>query len=161
MPENKEHTWRLKLLRSLDLIRVLDLERLCFSCPWTETQLKGAFALKEFQAWGLVREQRLGAYMSFYHLPPEMEILNLGVHPDLRRQGLASRLLGSVLQEAGKSGIHYVHLEVRVSNMAAQELYAKHGFKMMGIRKAYYPDTKEDALVLRLDKLGQIMPGQQ
>lgn len=150
-PMNDVH---IVMLDSRDAADLGLMERMCFSCPWSEEQLRAAFGLREFKVMGLKEGsdpagQRLLGYLSFYHLPPEMEILNLAVHPFHRRTGLATRLLGHALQWAAKRGIHYVHLEVRVSNKAARNLYAAHGFTQMGTRKNYYPDTREDALVMR------------
>jgi ribosomal-protein-alanine N-acetyltransferase len=157
---------RMVMLDSRDAANLVLMERLCFTCPWSEEQLRAAFGLREFKVLGLreggnqdSKAQRgLLGYLSFYHLPPEMEILNLAVHPFHRRQGLGAGLLGHALQWAEKRGIHYVHLEVRVSNTAARNLYAAHGFTHMGTRKNYYPDTREDALVMRRHLTGAASP---
>jgi len=80
-----------------------------------------------------------------------MEILNLAVAPEYRRRGLASRLLGLVLKIGKRLGVARVFLEVRESNVAARALYCRQGFGQVGVRKGYYPDNMEDALVQRLD----------
>ncbi len=95
--------------------------------------------------------EKLAAYATVYIVPPEMEILNIAVVPAMRRQGFGSRILRLVLQIAGKMGIQRTFLEVRENNVAAQTLYTSAGFETVGIRPGYYPDTGENALLMRLD----------
>lgn len=132
---------------------VLELERLCFSHPWSREQFDLAFGQRIFHVFGLREPDsgRLLAYLAFYHAVDQMEILNLAVRPELRRQGLGARLLGLVLQIGRKMGIHKAYLEVRRTNRAARALYAGFGFARVGVREGYYPDTGEDALVMCLD----------
>ncbi len=138
-------------LGEADIPEVLALERLCFRTPWNERQFRLAFDQKLFHVFGFRESGRLVAYLACYHTQEEMEILNLAVTPERRRRGLGRRLLGLVLQIGQKMGMEKVHLEVRRGNLAAQRLYAGFGFRQVGLRKAYYPDTGEDALVLGLD----------
>jgi len=134
-----------------DLEQLLHLERQCFSHPWTAKQFNLALEQELFNVFGFKHEAALLAYLSFYQTGEEMEIFNLGVSPSLRRQGLGGRLLGLVLQIGRKMGITYAFLEVRESNTPARNLYAGYGFSQVGVRRKYYPDNGEDALVLRLD----------
>jgi len=80
-----------------------------------------------------------------------MEILNLAVHPDYRKKGLATSLLQRAFEICKKKGIAKSFLDVKVSNTPAIELYKKFGYVQIGVRKKYYPDTKEDALLFRHD----------
>ncbi len=143
-------------LGSVDLEQILALEKQCFSCPWNEKQFRLALDQKMFNIFGLREHGRLLAYLSLYHIGEEMEILNLAVTPARRRQGLGSRLLGLVLQIGRNMGIEHVLLEVRESNVAARSLYAGLGFRQVGVRRRYYPDNGEDALLLRLE-LGEAL----
>ena len=93
-------------------------------------------------------ELRLLAYISMYHNADELEILNLAVLPAQRRQGHGQELVRQSLTRAVKLGIKRAVLEVRSGNTAALALYARTGFRQIGLRKAYYADTEEDALVL-------------
>lgn len=133
-----------------DLPRVLALETLCFSHPWTEEQYRLALKERLFRVVGLRRAGELVAYCSFYHAAGEMEILNLATDPAHRRQGLARLLLRTVLRAGRQWGMERVLLEVRVSNRAARRLYHGLGFRRVGARLNYYPDNGEDALVLAL-----------
>lgn len=138
-------------LDASDLEQLLLLERRCFSWPWSAEQFNLALEQELFNVFGFKYNSLLVAYLSLYHTGDEMEIFNLGVLPQLRRRGFAKRLLGLVLQIGRKMGIRYAFLEVRESNQAARALYGGFGFSQVGLRKGYYPDNGEDALVLRLD----------
>lgn len=130
-----------------DADSMANLERRCFGLPWSRGQCGAALRQKSFAAFGLWSGEWLIAYISCYHTDEELEILNLGVVPEERRKGHASRLLGLLLQAAAKMGMQKAVLEVRESNAAAMALYVKHGFRQCGIRPRYYPDTNEDALI--------------
>lgn len=130
-----------------DIAEVAALEKCCFSMPWQEQQFKLAFEQKVFSIFGLRRNARLIAYVAVYNTPYELEILNIATHPDCRRQGLGKRLLGLMLNIGIKMGIENSVLEVRRSNFAAIALYESFGFTQCGIRRHYYTDTNEDALV--------------
>jgi len=80
-----------------------------------------------------------------------MEILNLAVLPDFRKLGLATALLRRGFEVCKKMGIAQSFLDVKISNTPAIELYKKFGYVQIGVRKKYYPDTKEDALLFRYD----------
>lgn len=123
------------------------LEKSCFSLPWSEAQCRTAFGQKAFAAFGLWQAEELFAYISLYHTPDEVEILNLAVSPEKRRQGHGRRILELLLQVVCKMGIPKVLLEVRRTNRPAIALYESCGFNRVGIRPHYYEDTKEDALI--------------
>nr|WP_167940978.1 ribosomal protein S18-alanine N-acetyltransferase [Desulfobaculum xiamenense] len=134
-----------------DIDALVELERECFSHPWGAEQFRLGLENKVFHVFGLRRAGVIVAYCSMYIIVDEAEVLNIAVRPELRRQGLGSRLLRIVLQICRKMGIHNARLEVRVSNVAARNLYANFGFEQVGIRTGYYPDTGEDALLMTLD----------
>ena len=144
-----------------NLDALAELERLCFTLPWSREQLAGHLAVPNFAAFGLRAppRQRSGtegcapdapllAYLSFYHNPDELEILNLAVAPEWRGRGCATRMLRLVLRMAAKRGIGRAVLEVRSGNLPALALYAGQGFTQIGRRPGYYHDSGEDALVL-------------
>lgn len=124
-----------------------ELESACFSMPWSLAQCRGALAQNNFAALGHWRGERLVAYVSFFHNPDEIEIVNLAVHPFARRRGHGRSVLCLLLQEGRKMGMRKISLEVRERNQAAISLYEGAGFKLAGQRKRYYPDTGESALV--------------
>jgi ribosomal-protein-alanine N-acetyltransferase len=134
-----------------DLDDLVTLEKVCFPHAWTEQQFWLCLKQKVYYIFGLKKKSKLTAYISFYHMADEMEILKLAVHPAHRRKGLGKHLLGLVLQNCIKMGIEQAYLEVRRSNTAAYALYTGFGFIQTGVRKEYYPDNKEDALILFLN----------
>lgn len=90
-------------------------------------------------------------YCVLWVIRDEAHILNLAVHPDARRQGVASAMLRSGIDAARSAGARILYLEVRKSNDAAQNLYEGFGFKQVGVRPRYYEDNREDALVMLLE----------
>lgn len=130
-----------------DCEAMADLERECFSLPWTAAQCQSALGQKSFAAFGIWDGADLKAYISLFHIEQEMEIINVAVRRECRRMGLGSRILSLVLQAAGKMGMQKAVLEVRGSNRPAIALYEKLGFGYCGKRDRYYPDTGEDALI--------------
>ena len=94
-------------------------------------------------------------YSGFWLIQDEAHITTLAVHPDQRRQKIGERLLINNIIEARKLGAHWMTLEVRVSNVAAQELYYKYAFRKLGLRPRYYQDNSEDALILWTDRISE------
>lgn len=131
-----------------DLDELLVLERECFSAPWGREQYALGLEKGAFHVFGLKHGDRLAAYASFLVAAGEMEVLNIAVAPDYRRKGVARRLLGLVLGISGAMGAKKAFLEVREGNRAARALYEGAGFEQVGLRRGYYPDTGEDALLL-------------
>lgn len=124
------------------------LEARCFPDPWDEPTFVAAFARPIFAAFGLAGGDGLSAYCTVHVVLDELEIINIAVAPEFRSRGLGTKLLGFVLQHADKLGINRAYLEVRAGNLPARKLYARHGFAVVGLRKGYYADTGEDALVM-------------
>ncbi len=87
-------------------------------------------------------------YMGLWKIIDEAHITNLAIHPQYRRKGAARALLLNGLEECYKDKIKYLTLEVRVSNEAAIKLYESFGFKSLGVRKKYYQNNNEDALIM-------------
>ena len=90
-------------------------------------------------------------YTVLWVIRDEAHILNLAVHPDARRQGVASSMLRASIESATNQGARILYLEVRRSNTAAQKLYEGFGFRQVGVRPKYYEDNREDALVMLLE----------
>ena len=102
--------------------------------------------------------ERVVAYLIVWLLVDELHIANLAVDPEFRRKGLAKRLLRDALQRAAEAGFERSTLEVRASNLVAQALYHSVGFEPVGIRKRYYQDNREDALIMGLEDLAELAP---
>lgn len=134
-----------------DIPDLVAMERLCFSVPWTAKQYETVLGNEPFRLFGVREQGELIGYLTLYAAAWEMEILNIAVHPSRRRRGHARRLLSHVLHLCLKMGIKRGYLEVRRSNEAAQALYRAFGFEEVGVRRRYYPDNREDAIIMRLD----------
>lgn len=130
--------------------QIAELEKLCFDQPWSEEQCRQAFAQPAYAAFGMPGPDILLAYISLYMVRDEMEVLNLAVRPEYRRQGRGRRLLFLALQAGRKIGIQKAHLEVRESNFSAISLYEGLGFVQCGKRPHYYSNN-EDALLYARD----------
>jgi [ribosomal protein S18]-alanine N-acetyltransferase len=136
-------------MRLEDLDEVLVIERASFQTPWS----RGAFRYELTQnrvARSVVARAgpQLAGYLCLWEIGHEIHITNLAVHPSFRRRGVARSLLQDVLDDARRSGVELVFLEVRPTNVQAVTLYESFGFRVIGRRKGYYFDTGEDALVM-------------
>jgi [ribosomal protein S18]-alanine N-acetyltransferase len=135
-----------------DLDEVLDIERASFSMPWS----RGAFLYEMQQnrvarCWVMREDGRVIGYLCLWEIADELHITNIAVHPAHRRQGVGRLLLRGVLEDARERRLRLVVLEVRPSNTEARTLYEGFGFRVIGLRRGYYYDTGEDALVMEAD----------
>ena len=129
--------------------QVAELERICFADPWSEnsvaTELTNKWAL-----WLVAAEnETVVGYIGSQTAVDETDVMNVAVHPDFRRRGIAEALILHLVEELKQNGSHALMLEVRASNDPAIALYEKLGFCQVGCRKNYYRNPKEDALILR------------
>lgn len=144
-------TWNCTLLGVDDINAVMALEQLCFRTHWTREQFLLGLDRGAFRILGVYESGVLLAYVAFSLIAGEMEVMNIASHPAHRRKGLAARLLAKALDISQSEKAQQGFLEVRRSNHGAIDLYQKFGFIQVGIRKNYYPDNNEDALLFRLD----------
>ncbi len=138
-------------MTTADLDEVMAIERTAFPFPWSV-----GFFRQELQvacARSILAEVdgKIIGYVLFWHLPGAIDIHNIAVHADFRRQGIARLMLRKIVDEAKRQSITRVVLEVRKSNLPAQQLYEVMGFSTSGIRKGYYSDNGEDALAMTLE----------
>jgi ribosomal-protein-alanine N-acetyltransferase len=132
-----------------DTAEVARLERSASLHPWSEGQVRDELARPAPDAV-LVLQGLSGilAYCAVRLVVGELHVMNLAVDARARRRGLARLLLQKSLERGARAGAVRALLEVRAGNTAAQALYARAGFALLGKRKAYYVDPPEDALVL-------------
>ena len=133
-----------------DLKGVLAIEEASFNNPTSREWYEGELQRKDVCFIFVQRtpQHRVAAFCAFWRVVDEIHINNLAVLPALRGLGLGSQLLAAVLTEAARMGAPRATLEVRRSNTAALRLYAKAGFHQAGVRRDYYTQPIEDALVL-------------
>ncbi len=143
--------WQIdRLTSSADLDAVLAIEEASFTSPWTREMYLAELARPDVSFIYLARtaEGRVVGFCSFWRVADELHINNLAVAPGHRRGGAASALLARTLAEGARLGARRIFLEVRQSNHAARQLYARLGFSVVGVRRRYYTHPDEDALVL-------------
>ena len=136
-------------MRQEDVSQVADLEKLCFSAPWSEKSIAGEM-VNPLSLWLVALcDDLVVGYVGSQSVMDEPDIMNIAVHPDFRRQGIAESLVTALCQQLCKKEVHSLTLEVRASNDAAKALYDKLGFMQVGRRPNYYRAPREDALILR------------
>lgn len=111
------------------------------------------FTASGFTGWAATRGNVMVGFIVVRSVADEMEIMNLGVEPDSRRQGIAARLIVRATEEGRRAGVKRAYLEVRESNATARAFYSSLGFAEQGRRKHYYSQPIEDALVLTIGVL--------
>ncbi|WP_096599494.1 ribosomal protein S18-alanine N-acetyltransferase [Calothrix sp. NIES-2100] len=147
---------KLQPLTSDDLSAVLELDKACFGGLWTLEGYQRELDSPNSDLLGLfspVSSLNLLGMGCFWSILEEAHITILAVHPQYHCQGLGQALLYSLLKTASDRGLERATLEVRASNLAAISLYQKFGFKTAGLRRRYYQDNGEDALILWLGDL--------
>ncbi len=128
---------------------VAELEKLCFSAPWSERSIASELQ-NEYSLW--LVEERDGvavAYVGSQSCPSEADVMNVAVAPEFRRQGIGERLMVALMDALRAKGMESLTLEVRASNSPAISLYDRLGFAEVGRRPNYYTDPREDALIMR------------
>lgn len=129
--------------------KVAELEKLCFYTAWTkEDFIKEINQNKLAIYFVAVDNQNILGYCGMWHIVDEGHITNIAVSPDYRNLGIGSKLVQTLINVAVEKDIIGLTLEVRIGNLSAQKLYTKFGFKPAGIRKKYYSDTGEDAIIM-------------
>jgi ribosomal-protein-alanine N-acetyltransferase len=143
-----------------DLDAVLAIEVESFTSPWTREMYVAELENVGVSFCYLARDEsgQILAFCSFWRVLDELHINNLAVAPPYRRRGIGTKLLTYVLNEGAKLGAHRATLEVRRSNEVARHLYDHLGFATAGVRRAYYTNPVEDALVLWREHLTVATP---
>ncbi|MCL5023912.1 MAG: ribosomal protein S18-alanine N-acetyltransferase [Nitrospirae bacterium] len=134
-----------------DIASVVAIEKASFSLPWSETSFRNELYKPRSMPRVAVEEAVVAGYVCAQTAADEGHILNLAVHPDYRRRGIAAALVAHVIAEFKERGCRFVYLEVRASNHAAKRLYEGFGFTLVGTRKSYYVVPTEDAAIMMLE----------
>lgn len=168
----RTHTIRLMPMTLGDIPQVVAIDQRSFSLPWSASSYR--FELTDNHASHFYvavpaapppvrnffeRLRRLGqppprlvvGYIGYWLIEDEIHISTIAVHPDWRGQGIGDQLLRVALYQAAEAAAVMVTLEVRTSNLVAQNLYRKYGFEVVGRRKRYYRDNHEDALIMTVE----------
>ena len=133
-----------------DVIGITALEKECFSDPWSEKDIFSVVCSEVGICFTASDESGVFAYVLGRLIAPEGEIYRIAVREDKRKRGIGYRLLSYALKTERGRGLETVFLEVRSKNAAAIALYRAHGFSEVGVRKNYYRDPCDDAVIMLL-----------
>lgn len=130
--------------------QMVELEKICFSMPWTAEMIRSELENPSCLYLAAVDGDTLAGYIGVQTVLDEGYINNVAVRPEYRRRGIASALITLLTETAQEVGLAFLTLEVRESNAAAISLYEKLGFSPVGRRKNYYEKPREDAILMTL-----------
>ena len=129
--------------------QVAQLEKICFADPWSEKSVASELT-NPLSLWLVALEgDRVVGYVGSQSVLGESDMMNVAVHPDFRRRGIAEALVLELVAQLKAKENYCLTLEVRASNAPARKLYEKLGFQQVGLRKNYYRNPREDACILR------------
>jgi ribosomal-protein-alanine N-acetyltransferase len=131
-----------------DIDGVYTVEKSCFPDPWSKESFKKEVQNKLAKYLVAQIEDKVVGYVGAWFVVDEAHITNVAVSPQYRGQKIGDKIVKSLIDECQDNKMKAMTLEVRVSNIVAQNLYKKYGFKLAGVRKEYYSDNKEDALIM-------------
>jgi ribosomal-protein-alanine N-acetyltransferase len=140
-------------LKLRDLSKIEEIERISYPTPWSRSMFAGELAKPSSICFGAIDSERdeLVGYLIISRYVDAWHVMNIAVAPEYRRQGIARRLMERLFEVTARDARRGYTLEVRVSNEAAIRLYEELGFRARGIRRGYYTDNREDALIMWKD----------
>ncbi len=139
-----------------DIDQVEEIERATFAIPWSRASLEREVMENVCARYLVVRDgPEILGYAGMWFVIDEAHVTNVAIRQDARGQGIGEALMRELIRLAAQSGMTWMTLECRRSNLVAQNLYHKLGFVDVGYRKRYYEDNREDALVMALEALGE------
>ena len=138
------------LMKEEDIDSVLEVSSLSFSIPWSKDSYIQELTNPIARYLVAKIDNKVVGFVGTWIVLDESHITNIAIHPNYRKQGIGSSLLEAFLKYCKSQGCIAFTLEVRNSNKAARTLYEKYNFKQEGVRKGYYEDTKEDAIIMWL-----------
>ena len=139
-----------------DLDAIVRIEQASFSAPWTRKMIQAELIGNPFATF-LVGRHPAGTsivgYVCYWLVFEELRVMTLAVDPPVRRRGIAMALVRYALQDGQNRGAKRAVLEVRASNVSAQNLYARFGFRQVAVRERYYTNPIEDAMIMELEPI--------
>ncbi|SFQ48802.1 ribosomal-protein-alanine N-acetyltransferase [Lachnospiraceae bacterium XBB1006] len=140
---------RIRRMNKEDLQRVVEMEKETFSQPWTQEGFWNAMQLPKNCFLVIEDEEGVQGYCGYYQVLDEAEVMNVCVKKEKRGRGLGKAMMKQLLAYAKKGGAASIVLEARVSNEAAIHVYETLGFVALGVRKGFYEQPTEDALIMQ------------
>jgi ribosomal-protein-alanine N-acetyltransferase len=147
----------IRALQLRDLPAIERIERESYATPWSRSMFAGELSKSSSICLGSFDDgsQELAGYLIVSRYVDAWHVMNIAVSPELRRGGIATSMLRRLFELTSGDGRRGYTLEVRVSNTAAINLYQNLGFQPRGIRRGYYTDNREDALIMWKDPMGE------
>lgn len=139
----------IRMAEEKDAPEMAELDKVCFADPWSEASFRQEMTEND-RAFYIVAEieGKVVGYAGLWAILDEGHITNVAVSPDYRRKGIGRAIVGTLVEAAEENGLTSFTLEVRESNLPAQELYTEFGFEPAGLRKGYYLDNGENAVIM-------------
>lgn len=134
-------------LTSEEIPVILEIEQLCFMDPWSERMIENSLK-SGLDTWLLLTEEGAAGYCVLRIVADECELLRIAVRPEYRGRGLSKKLMDQLVFYSRQKDVKSIFLEVRESNERARNLYRSYGFTEEGIRKHYYLNPCEDAVIM-------------
>lgn len=138
----------IKKMDSSHIEALSDIEKECFSTPWSENALSDELRNNFARFFVAECDGAVAGYIGAHNILGEVYITNVAVSKAFRRNGIAEKLIKTLVEYCENEGMEFVTLEVRRSNEAAKKLYAKMGFREVGERKDFYENPREDAILM-------------
>lgn len=146
---NVNNSVEISYLTIKDIDEILNISKLSFKTPWSRESLIKELDDNSFARYVVAKKDGLVlGYGGLWIIVDEAHVTNIAVHPEYRGIGIGNMILDAMLDICKMELVVGITLEVRASNIVAQNLYRKFGFIQEGLRKGYYEDNKEDALIL-------------
>jgi ribosomal-protein-alanine N-acetyltransferase len=142
---------RIRRLELQHLDAIEEIERRSYPTPWSRSMFAGELAKPASMCFGAFDGEQLVGYMIISRYVDAWHVMNVAVDPDQRRRGIATLLLDRLFESTDDGTRRGYTLEVRVSNEGAIKLYEAAGFRARGVRRGYYTDNREDALIMWRD----------
>jgi ribosomal-protein-alanine N-acetyltransferase len=138
-----------RFMREEDIDQVLEIEHASFTTPWSREAFYNELNMNKFAVYIVLEiDKKVVGYCGVWVVIDEAHVTNIAILPEYRGRKLGEALMQNLFDVAKMMGAKSMTLEVRVTNYVAQSLYRKFGFQKGGLRKNYYTDNQEDALVL-------------
>lgn len=143
--------YKLRIMKEKDIPAIMEIECVSFGTHhWSAESFRSEIRNKTGNYYSLIDtdEKKLLGYAGYWLIMDESHVTTIAVHPDYRRKYLGEILLQHLIERSQYREAKWLTLEVRASNIGAQNLYYKYGFSSMGLRRKYYQDNNEDALIM-------------
>ncbi len=154
MEQRIKNDLTIEVMKMQDLDEVMEVEHRCFTTPWSRYSFTHELKDNQFSHYLIARHLgKIIGYAGMWIVLDEAHVTNVGVLPEYRGEGIGELLMRSLIAMAKNRGAKKMTLEVRKNNYVAQNLYSKLGFEPVGIRRGYYLDDREDAVIMWKDSL--------